>query len=192
MRVYLVGFMGVGKSTVGEELARRLGVDFVDLDREVERSAGSPVAEIFDRQGEPEFRRLETRALSATRQLSDAVIALGGGTLAAPENRRATEGGTTVWLDLPLAAILERLGPATGAELQSLPGDQARVFSVAFSPDGRYAAVYNKGISTVYHLVGDKLVLTGISGESIKWRRDGRYVVANNKGIDKLDQPRPL
>lgn len=115
MRVYLVGFMGVGKSTVGETLARRLGVGFVDLDREVERSAGASIPEIFDRGGEAEFRRLESAALAATHQLADGVIALGGGALTAPENRRVTAGGTTVWLDLPLADILERLGPAAGA-----------------------------------------------------------------------------
>ncbi|MFQ5701417.1 MAG: shikimate kinase, partial [Acidobacteriota bacterium] len=64
-RVFLVGFMGSGKTTVGECLARELGFRFIDLDREIERERGLPIAAIFARQGEEEFRRLEAAALQA-------------------------------------------------------------------------------------------------------------------------------
>ena len=59
MRIYLTGFMGCGKTTVGSLLARRLGAPFVDLDLEIERRAGMTVREIFERQGEPAFRSME-------------------------------------------------------------------------------------------------------------------------------------
>jgi len=66
MRIYLTGFMGCGKTTVGRLLAQRLGVPFVDLDQEVERRAGMTVREMFGRQGEPAFRNLEAEALRGT------------------------------------------------------------------------------------------------------------------------------
>ncbi len=61
--IYLVGFMGCGKSTVGSALADELGWSFFDLDQEIEKAAGASVAEIFDQRGESEFRTLETEAL---------------------------------------------------------------------------------------------------------------------------------
>ena len=80
--------MGVGKSTVGPLVAERLGLPFVDLDQEIERTANATVAALFARDGEPGFRVLETRVLEAVVAGPPAVVALGGGTLhARPENR---------------------------------------------------------------------------------------------------------
>ncbi|HEY2738306.1 MAG TPA: shikimate kinase, partial [Thermoanaerobaculia bacterium] len=79
MRIYLTGFMGSGKSTVGRLLAERLGMPFIDLDAEIEQRAGITVREIFERHGEPVFRRLEQEALRATEEMPDAVVATGGG-----------------------------------------------------------------------------------------------------------------
>jgi shikimate kinase len=80
--IYLVGFMGSGKSTVGSALADELGWSFFDLDREIEKAAGASVAEIFDQRGEAEFRALETEALKKrvlnVRTGRPQVIALGG------------------------------------------------------------------------------------------------------------------
>ena len=79
MIVYLVGMPGSGKSTVGREVAGRLGVPFVDLDGEIERRHGSTVAEIFSSEGETAFRALEARALVEVSRHDPSVVACGGG-----------------------------------------------------------------------------------------------------------------
>lgn len=111
MRIYLTGFMGSGKSTVGRLLAPRLGVPFVDLDEEIERQAGMRVREIFEQLGEPVFRRMEREALEATLTLPGAVVATGGGTIVFEANARLIrENGIAVWLNPPFATIVERVG----------------------------------------------------------------------------------
>lgn len=111
MRIYLTGFMGAGKSTVGQRLAARLGCPFIDLDETIERQAGMRVREIFEMYGEPVFRRMEREALEATLALPDAVIATGGGTVTFEANDRLIrENGLAVWLNLPFATIVERVG----------------------------------------------------------------------------------
>jgi 3-dehydroquinate synthetase len=88
--VALIGFMGAGKTTLGREVARRIGRIFVDLDRELERRAGQTIAELFAHRGEAEFRTLEeTAALEALTEQKPSVIALGGGAVASPRTRAA-------------------------------------------------------------------------------------------------------
>src|SRR4051794_16672137 len=81
--IYLVGFMGSGKSTVGRALAEELGWRFVDLDQEIEQSQGMSVSEIFEQRGEPAFREIETAALRQQVKAIECgrphVVALGGG-----------------------------------------------------------------------------------------------------------------
>jgi shikimate kinase len=111
MRIYLTGFMGCGKTTVGPLLARRLGAPFVDLDLEIEQRAGMAVREIFERQGEPAFRKLEAEALRGTLALPDVVVAVGGGTLTFEANARwVSANGLAVWLNVPFATIASRIG----------------------------------------------------------------------------------
>ncbi len=108
-RIFLIGFMGSGKTTVGEVLAHDLGYRFVDLDREIEARRGMTVAELFEREGEPGFRRIEALMLREVGRLRDVVVATGGGTLTRWENRDfIQESGVTVWLDAPLDLMLER------------------------------------------------------------------------------------
>src|SRR2546423_15582653 len=85
--IFIVGFMGAGKTTVGRALAEYLSFDFFDLDELVEALAGKSVQAIFTELGEPEFRRLEYEALRHCRGLHHAVIALGGGAYASEQNR---------------------------------------------------------------------------------------------------------
>lgn len=112
--IFLLGFMGSGKSTVGQALATRLGRQFLDLDERIEHKEARPIAEIFQQQGEPAFRAIETRELiellTEMRTTPGAVVALGGGTFAQPGNRQLLEtfGGLTVFLDCPLEELEHR------------------------------------------------------------------------------------
>lgn len=111
MRIYLTGFMGSGKTTVGRRLATRLGAPFVDLDQEIERRAGMTVRQIFERQGEPAFRQMEAEALRGTLELPDVVVAMGGGTMVFEGNFRLIRAsGLSVWLNPPFATIAARIG----------------------------------------------------------------------------------
>ena len=130
MRIYLTGFMGSGKSTVGRLLAARLGVAFVDLDEEIERQAGLRVREIFAEHGEPVFRRLEREALEATARLPEAVIATGGGTVTFEANARwIREHGFTVWLNPAFATLAARVG-GLGKEDRPLFQDETQALAL--------------------------------------------------------------
>ena len=102
--------MGSGKSRVGRALASRLAWDFVDTDERVEKAAGMKVQEIFARDGEAAFRRLESEALAGL-PARRCVVALGGGAVVSAENRRVLrEKGRLVWLDAEPETLAERIG----------------------------------------------------------------------------------
>ncbi len=110
-RIVLAGFMGSGKTTVGARLAERLGWDFLDLDREIERRDGRSVPGIFAESGEAHFRRLETAALAESLREPRTVLALGGGAPEIAANRlllEQTPRAAVVYLYAPLATLLER------------------------------------------------------------------------------------
>lgn len=130
MRIYLTGFMGSGKTTVGRILARRLAVPFVDLDQEIELRAGMRVREIFALHGEPAFRRMEHDALRATLDLPEVVVATGGGTTVFESNARLIrENGLSVWLNTPFAAIVGRIG-GLGKEDRPLFKDETQALAL--------------------------------------------------------------
>ena len=109
--VFLVGFMGAGKTTVGKLLAPRLNYEFVDLDDVIEERMGMSVQAIFAQLGEAEFRRAESEVLELCREMCRTVVALGGGAYVAATNRELLrEAGTTIWLNCPLEVCLSRLG----------------------------------------------------------------------------------
>jgi shikimate kinase len=110
-RVYLVGFMGAGKSTVGRALATRLGIPFVDLDEAFEALSGATVRRAFEERGEAWFREREAELLRGTEALPDAVVALGGGTFTFPENRAVVQRlGRSFFLHVPFDVVAARLG----------------------------------------------------------------------------------
>ena len=86
--VFLIGPMGVGKTTIGKMLAKELGLQFIDTDEEVERRAGANIAWIFDVEGEEGFRTRETNVLDDLTQRSKVLLATGGGSILKLENRR--------------------------------------------------------------------------------------------------------
>ncbi len=113
--IYLVGFMGSGKSTVGRHLAHRLGWSFFDLDSEIERGEGLAIAEIFASKGEEEFRRIETEMLRQhvrwVERGRPSVLALGGGAFVQAANRELLEDkGISIWLDCPFSVVERRAG----------------------------------------------------------------------------------
>ena len=109
-RVYLVGFMGSGKTTIGRRMAERLRVPFVDLDAEIERASGLTIRAIFETSGEAAFREKEAVFLAGTESLPAAVIATGGGSFVQAGNREMFQRlGTVVFLDVPFETILPRL-----------------------------------------------------------------------------------
>ncbi len=133
--IYLVGFMGSGKSTIGRLLADRLGWHFVDLDAEIEAAHGATIVEIFETRGEPEFRRLEREAMRQRVRAIEAgrptVLALGGGAIVAPENYALVENnGITIWLDCPFETVRRRVAPAAHRPLARDPEKFAELYEV--------------------------------------------------------------
>jgi shikimate kinase len=108
--IYLLGFMGVGKSTVGDLLARRLRWPFIDLDTTIEAGQGTTIREMFENAGEAFFRQIERAALIEASRTEPVVIALGGGTFVQEPNFQYINeiGGTTIWLDCPVEELRRR------------------------------------------------------------------------------------
>ena len=113
-KVYLIGFMAAGKSTVARALARRLDWQAVDIDELIEHREHLPVADIFAKHGEPYFRAAERAVLLEQLAPRHLVVATGGGTFVDPQNRAAiNRDGVSVWLDVPLDRVIARI-PADG------------------------------------------------------------------------------
>jgi shikimate kinase len=107
--VVLVGLMGVGKSTVGRRLAKRLGLPFVDSDAEIEDAAGLSAAEVYERYGEQDFRDGERRLVARLIEGDVRVIATGGGAYIDSRTRQLlNDRAITVWLDAPVDILTER------------------------------------------------------------------------------------
>jgi len=129
-RIYLVGFMGSGKTAIGRRLAERLDTPFVDLDAEIERTSGQTVRALFEASGEAAFRERETLFLQGTGSLPDVVVATGGGCYTREENRRSIARlGTAVFLDVPFGRILTRIAGKTDRPLLEGPEQAARLYA---------------------------------------------------------------
>ena len=127
--LYLVGFMGSGKSTVGALVADELGWTFSDLDDEIEAAEQMTIAQIFAARGEPTFRQIESEMIATkvryVQRGRPLVLALGGGAFAQEPNFEVLEeNGVTVWLDCPLETIRERIH---GTDIRPLARDSAKL-----------------------------------------------------------------
>jgi shikimate kinase len=121
--VFLIGFMRVGKTTVGRDLADRLGVPFYDLDERIENLSGREIPEIFEKQDEATFRKIETGVLEDIAGQPPGIVAAGGGTFTYPRNKAIIRSsGVSVWLDAPTETILER--GETGARRPLWAGEE--------------------------------------------------------------------
>ena len=107
MNIYLIGMMGSGKSTVGKTLSEKMHKPFVDLDSEIEKAAGKSISEIFDIDGEEQFRKMETKQL---KQYSESIVACGGGIVLKDENREfINENGIAILLLATMGELTQRL-----------------------------------------------------------------------------------
>jgi shikimate kinase len=112
--LYLVGFMGCGKSTVGKIVAEELGWNFIDLDDRIEKAAGAAISSLFESRGEAAFREIEREHLRevvrAVERGVPSVVSLGGGAFADEQNFQLLENnGVTIWLDCPLEILEHRV-----------------------------------------------------------------------------------
>ena len=124
-KLYLVGFMGAGKSTVARALGRRIGWRVEDIDERIEARERKSIAAIFAQQGEAYFRQLEREVLGELLPDRQIVIATGGGTFAESDNRALMlADGAVAWIDVPLSRLIERL-PADGR--RPLAGDRIQM-----------------------------------------------------------------
>jgi shikimate kinase len=108
--IYLVGFMGSGKSTVGKILAEKLNMNFIDIDKLIEEKEGMKIKDIFGQRGESYFRELERKQMKAIVNQEGLVVSTGGGLGANLDNiNLMKKNGDVIWLDVSLNTVLDRL-----------------------------------------------------------------------------------
>jgi shikimate kinase len=113
MIVFLVGFMGSGKSSIGRKLASRMAYQFIDLDKYIESKAGKSVYHIFEEEGEDAFREMERNCLHELNNIDNSIIACGGGTPCFFNNMEwMNKQGLTVYLQMSPASLVQRLKQA--------------------------------------------------------------------------------
>jgi shikimate kinase len=110
MRIFLIGFMGSGKSTAGKRLAMRLKYSFIDMDRVIEEESGMPINRIFDEKGEEEFRRMEHELIKRISGMEDVVVSTGGGVPCRWDNMEIiNKNGISIYLKMTAEDLLNRL-----------------------------------------------------------------------------------
>lgn len=166
MKVYVIGYMGVGKSTWGKKLASILALPFTDLDAEIEKRAGISITEIFDRQGEAAFRKMERDLLDQFAKSEEhGLLSTGGG---APMNAnlmdQMLESGAVVWFQLPPEAIAARVSksPSKRPLVAGLEG--AELTSRISSHLGSRLPVYQRAHFSFSTLNADRTKLEVLAG----------------------------
>ncbi|GHT47119.1 shikimate kinase [Bacteroidia bacterium] len=109
-KIFLIGYMGAGKTTIGKRLAKKLGLQFIDMDRFIENRYRKTIREIFEEKGETFFREIESKTLQEVAQFEGTVISTGGGAPCFFDNMELmNRSGITVYLKVPVHVLLERL-----------------------------------------------------------------------------------
>lgn len=148
-RIFLVGPMGAGKTTVGRQLAAALGVAFEDSDRFIEKRTGASIPLIFEVEGEAGFRSRERTAIAELTARSRIVLATGGGAVLDPQNRRhLKERGTVIYLHAPLELLLERTARDRGRPLLQTEDPATRLSQILRERDPLYREVSELTIET--------------------------------------------
>lgn len=167
VNLYLVGFMGTGKSTVGRAVAHKLGFTFVDSDVEIERLQGRTINDIFAQDGEPAFRALEREFIERGHPAERAVIACGGGLVVQPGMLETLKSkGVVVCLHASIETILDRTGRHRTRPLLAVDDPEERVRTLFAQRE----PVYNR-CGTV--ILTDARPLHDITAHVVRaWRRD--------------------
>ena len=172
-RVYIVGFMGSGKSTAGKKLATLMNWSFIDLDKQIEEAAGKTIPEIFETEGEEHFRDLESKVLASTTSVKNPIISTGGGTPCHGNNMDfMLASGLTVYLKLTPEQLTSRLLGSSGERplIKNIPDDQLNEFIAKklserepwYSKAGVTASGFNLNISILQNVLE-----TMIKGEDL-------------------------
>lgn len=155
--IYLIGPMGSGKTTIGQRLAKQLGLRFLDCDHEIEAQTGASVTLIFDVEGEDGFRARETRMLQELSAQSGVLIATGGGAILKEENRKIlSETGLVVYMRTSVQQQLRRLGRDRSRPLLQTPDRRDQLIRLAEQRNPLYREIadiefpaQNRGLDTV-------------------------------------------
>jgi shikimate kinase len=147
--IFLIGPMGAGKTTIGRLLAKALGVDFFDSDKEIEQRTGVSIPMIFEYEGEAGFRKRESEVLNVLTQLEPIVLATGGGSVLLPENREfLTRRGFVVYLQCGVGKQLERTHKDPNRPLLHTENPRARLEELLRVRDPIYRSLANCTVDT--------------------------------------------
>lgn len=148
--IFLVGFMGAGKSTTARLIAESLAMPWIDLDGLIEDRAGSTVSNLFTESGEEGFRALEADALAGLEGLPPTVVACGGGVVSRPENRAALKRmGTVIHLEVTAAEAVARVGDAATRPLLSGASGTLAATALLQAREALYRSVADVEVDTV-------------------------------------------
>jgi len=150
----LVGTMGAGKTSVGQAVARMLGVPFADTDAIIEAKAGKPIPEIFFDDGEDAFRALERSTVAAALADFDGILALGGGAIMNDETRALLAHHTVIWLSVELSDAVRRVGLGAGRPMLAI-NPRATMKFLLDQRKPLYASVATHTVATDGREVGD-------------------------------------
>lgn len=140
--IYLVGMMGAGKTTIGRQLAQRLGWAFKDVDHEIEARAGTTIPTIFEHEGEAGFRKRESQVIAELATENSLVIATGGGAVMAAENRaQLAKSGFVVYLNVPIEVLFERTRRDRNRPLLQVADPRARIETLFTARDPLYREI---------------------------------------------------
>ncbi len=152
--IFLVGCMGAGKTTIGRQLGRRLGMPFMDSDHVIEERTGVRIPLIFDIEGERGFREREQRVIDELTQMQGIVLATGGGAVLAAENRKHLhERGTVIYLCAPLEQLLARTSRDKNRPLLATDNPRQRLQTLLEERDPLYREVADLIVNTRHRTV---------------------------------------
>jgi shikimate kinase len=177
-RIFLVGLMGAGKSTIGRLLARDFALDFVDSDHEIEARNGVPIATIFELEGEPGFRARERKVISELTQRDRIVLATGGGAVIDPDNRR----------DLGARGLVIYLHARPESLFMRLRNDRSRPLLQTGDPRSKLMRLYRER-DPWYREVADLVVETGRQSASKLARQIVAQLVEPRSGEPPAEVP---